>query len=71
MFSFKYFLPEINFQNLNSSLAIKLFSFPSLYFLSPINVIFLILALEPRSILKTISTFLSPSSIKSIFMFEK
>jgi len=47
---FKYFLPDKNFQNLYSSLMIRLFNFLSLKILSPIKVIFLILALLPISI---------------------
>ena len=55
-FGFRYFLPEINFQNLYSVLAINLFSLLSLKILFPINDIFLILALSPNSISKFILT---------------
>ena len=53
--SFKYFLPEINFHALYSSLKISDFNLLSLKILSPVKEIFLIFALDPSSILYRIS----------------
>ena len=66
---FKYFLPEINFQNLYSVLAIILFNFLSLKILLPIKDIFFIFALSPRLKIKLIFTrlLLSFSTVVSIF----
>ena len=70
-FSFKYFFPDKNFQNLYSSLTIILFNFLFLYFLSPINEIFLIFDFFPRLISMIKLILLSINSSLNISTSEK
>ena len=64
--SFKYFFPDMNFQNLNSSLAIIRFNLLSLKILLPMKDIFLIFAFSPKLISIVKFTKLSFSSSTKI-----